>query len=103
MGKILSKFDHGWPGTISRAVDDVVVSLKNAGNADIPFGAPVFLTDDGDAYQGKEHCCFGGTCASWCPGRNSGHLWILDKGEVRFPHRVYDVAVPDCGRTAGAG
>ena len=52
MGKILSKFDHGWPGTISRAVDDVVVSLKNAGNADIPFGAPVFLTDDGDGVVG---------------------------------------------------
>ena len=52
MGKILSKFDHGWPGTISRSVDDVVVSLKNAGNADIPFGAPVFLTDDGDGVVG---------------------------------------------------
>lgn len=52
MGKILSKFDHGWPGTISRAVDDIVVSLKNAGNADIPFGAPVFLTDDGDGVVG---------------------------------------------------
>ena len=52
MGKILSKFDHGWPGTVSRAVDAVIVSLKNAGNADIVFGAPVFLTDDGDGVVG---------------------------------------------------
>ena len=47
MGKILGSFDIGWPGAISRSVDDVVVSLKNAGNVPIPFGAPVFLSSDG--------------------------------------------------------
>ena len=48
MGKTLSAFDIGWPGAISRSVDDIVVSLKNAGTDPIPFGAPVFLTDDGE-------------------------------------------------------
>ena len=48
MGKVLSNFDIGWPGAISRSVDDIVVSLKNGGTAAIPFGAPVFLTADGE-------------------------------------------------------
>ena len=48
MGKILSGFGLNWPGTISRAVDDIVVSLKNSGADPIPFGAPVFLAEDGD-------------------------------------------------------
>ena len=48
MGKVLSTFDIGWPGAISRSVDDIVVSLKNGGSAAIPFGAPVFLTSDGE-------------------------------------------------------
>ena len=48
MGKVLSTFDIGWPGAISRSVDDIVVSLKNGGSAAIPFGAPVFLTADGE-------------------------------------------------------
>jgi len=52
MGKVLSDFDLGWPGAISRSVDDVVVSLKNAGTEPIPFGRPVFLTDDGSGVQG---------------------------------------------------
>ena len=47
MGKVLSAFENGWPGAISRSVDDIVVSLKNASEADIPFGAPVFLNADG--------------------------------------------------------
>ena len=48
MGKVLSTFDIGWPGAISRSVDDIVVSLRNDGTAAIPFGAPVFLTADGE-------------------------------------------------------
>ena len=48
MGKVLSTFDIGWPGAISRSVDDIVVSLRNAGSDPIPFGAPVFLTADGE-------------------------------------------------------
>ena len=47
MGKVLSNFDLGWPGAISRSVDDIVVSLKNADTNPIPFGAPVFLKNDG--------------------------------------------------------
>ena len=52
MGKILSYFDIGFAGAISRSVDDVVVSLKNAGTDPIPFGAPVFLTDSGEGVVG---------------------------------------------------
>ena len=48
MGKVLSNFDLGWSGAISRSVDDIVVSMKNAGEAASPFGAPVFLTAEGD-------------------------------------------------------
>ena len=48
MGKVLSTFDIGWPGAISRSVDDIVVSLRNAGSDPIPFGAPVFLVADGE-------------------------------------------------------
>ena len=48
MGKVLSTFDKGWPGAISRSVDDIVISLKNVDENPIPFGAPVFLTDTGD-------------------------------------------------------
>ncbi len=48
MGKVLSTFDIGWPGAISRSVDDIVVSMKNGGAEAIPFGAPVFLTADGE-------------------------------------------------------
>ncbi len=43
MGKVLSKFTNGYPGAVSRSKDDVIVSLKNAGNSPIQFGAPVFL------------------------------------------------------------
>ena len=48
MGKVLSTFDIGWPGAISRSVDDIVISKKNGGSTAIPFGAPVFLTADGE-------------------------------------------------------
>ena len=47
MGKVLPTFDLGWPGAISRSVDDVVVSLKNAGSDPIHFGDPVFLAASG--------------------------------------------------------
>lgn len=48
MGKVLSKFDKGWPGAISRSIDDIVITLKNVDTDPIPFGAPVFLTANGD-------------------------------------------------------
>ena len=47
MGKVQSTFLNGSPGAISRSVDDIVISLKNVGEVDIPFGAPVFLTTGG--------------------------------------------------------
>ena len=47
MGKVLQIFGHGQPGSISRSVDDIVISIRNASDKDIPFGAPVFLGDDG--------------------------------------------------------
>ena len=43
MGKVLSKFTNGFPGAVSRAKDDVIVALKNAGTTNIRFGDPVFL------------------------------------------------------------
>jgi len=46
MGKVLSAFGNGCPGAVSRAVDDVVISMKNAGSAEIEFGAPVFISAD---------------------------------------------------------
>ena len=46
MGKVLSAFGNGFPGEVTRAVDNVIISLKNAGSEDIPFGAPVFISSD---------------------------------------------------------
>ncbi len=43
MGQVLNTFKNGFPGAISRSADDIVISLRNAGDAAIPFGAPVFL------------------------------------------------------------
>ena len=47
MGKVIERFSNGVAGAISRSVDDIVISVKNAGETDIPFGAPVFLGDNG--------------------------------------------------------
>ena len=47
MGKVQETFGIGSPGAVSRSVDEVVISVKNAGASDIPFGAPVFMTADG--------------------------------------------------------
>ena len=47
MGKVLSNFMRGWPGTVSRSKDDVIVSLKNGDSNPIAFGAPVFLGTNG--------------------------------------------------------
>ena len=43
MGKVISTFSRGWAGAVSRSKDDVIISLKNADSAPIPFGAPVFI------------------------------------------------------------
>ncbi len=52
MGKVLKKFLNGYPGAISRSVDDIVVSLKNGSGSAIPFGAPVFLLSGEKACAG---------------------------------------------------
>ena len=49
MGKVQEAFGIGSPGAVSRSVDEVVISVKNASEAEIPFGAPVFLKTDGSA------------------------------------------------------
>ena len=43
MGKVLSRFINGCPGTVSRIKDDVIISMKNVGAAAIKPGDPVFL------------------------------------------------------------
>ena len=47
MGKVLQAFGNGFAGQVSRSKDDIIVSLKNTGGTDIPFGAPVFLYSGG--------------------------------------------------------
>ncbi len=42
MGKVLSRFQNGFPGAVSRSADTVIISARNASGAEIPFGAPVF-------------------------------------------------------------
>ena len=49
MGRVQQSFINGVPGSISRAVADIVISIRNASGADIPFGTPVFVTNDGAA------------------------------------------------------
>ena len=43
MGKVQAVFGNGSPGAITRSVDDIVISVKNAGEEEIAFGTPVFL------------------------------------------------------------
>ena len=43
MGKVLRKFINGYPGAVTRSNDNVIISMKNGTEAEIPFGAPVFL------------------------------------------------------------
>ncbi len=47
MGKVLDAFGYGYPGTVTRSVDDIVISVRNASGVDIPFGTPVFMTENG--------------------------------------------------------
>ena len=47
MGKVQAVFGNGSPGAITRSVDDIVISVKNAGEGDIAFGTPVFLASGG--------------------------------------------------------
>ena len=47
MGKVLSAFGYGVPGAPSRSIDEIIISVRNASGVDIPFGAPVFMTENG--------------------------------------------------------
>ena len=47
MGKVQDIFGNGSPGAVSRSVDDIVISVRNASGGDIPFGTAVFMTDSG--------------------------------------------------------
>lgn len=48
-GKVIGKtFDVGFPGQVSRGVDEVIESLVNAGNGNIDFGTAVVLADTKD-------------------------------------------------------
>ena len=47
MGKVQEVFGIGCPGAVSRSVDEIVISLRNASETEIPFGAPVFLAANG--------------------------------------------------------
>ena len=43
MGKVLSSFTNGYPGAVSRSIDNVIISLRNASGGNIAFGTPVFM------------------------------------------------------------
>ena len=47
MGKVLTNFMKFFPGAISRSVDDIVISMKNATSSPIAAGAAVFVSSDG--------------------------------------------------------
>ena len=49
MGKVIRKFTNGPAGTVSRANDNVIVSMKNDTELQIAFGAPVFLASGENA------------------------------------------------------
>ena len=42
MGKVLHSFQNGYAGAISRSIDDIVISLRNASGGEVAFGAPLF-------------------------------------------------------------
>ena len=52
MGKVLNAFLRGWPGTVSRSIDAVIISVPNLSGADIPFGAPVFWNATNSSGEG---------------------------------------------------
>ena len=47
MGKVLNTFGYGAPGMPTRSIDEIIISVRNASGGDIPFGAPVFITENG--------------------------------------------------------
>ena len=47
MGKVQKLFNNGCPGTVSRSIDDIIISVKNAASDAVAYGTPVFMTADG--------------------------------------------------------
>ena len=47
MGKVQNNFGYGTVGTPTRSEDTIIISIRNASDGDIPYGAPVFITDYG--------------------------------------------------------
>ena len=47
MGRVQQNFINGVPGSVSRSVDDIIISIRNASDTDIAFGTPVFVTNSG--------------------------------------------------------
>jgi hypothetical protein len=76
MGKVLSEFQRGWPGAVTRSKDDVIISLKNADTNPIAFGAPVFL----DAASGG--------AVNFTPGQAAAEQFI--GFAVRVPDKTPD-------------
>ena len=46
MGKVLSTFEMGYAGAVSRSIDNIIVALPNRDSSAIAFGAPVFISPD---------------------------------------------------------
>ncbi len=74
MGKVLRKFINGYPGAVSRSNDNVIISMKNGTEGEIPFGAPVFLV----------------------AGQNACRLFEAD---VTTPETFVGIAVRDADKT----
>lgn len=47
MGKVQEAFGNGLPGAVSRSIDDIIISVRNASDTEIPFGTAVFMTANG--------------------------------------------------------
>ena len=52
MGKVLSDFKRGWPGTVSRSADTIIISVPNLSGHDIAFGDPVFYNSTYNCGEG---------------------------------------------------
>ena len=58
MGYVLSSFPNGFAGSISRSLDDVVISMANKSGAPLAFGVPVALNANGNGvvpFDGSTH------------------------------------------------
>ena len=47
MGKVQEAFGNGSAGAVTRSVDGIVISVRNASEGEIPFGDPVFMAGSG--------------------------------------------------------